>query len=122
MKQVPVYLDGEEEQKTLFTHLRSLLARTQSTVEYTDEVQFICEVLFPEVSITVCMLQNFQSWNKWYVNCEVHVCIDLNQFNCLKFCLGHHIWHLCSEFHFMGGGRAGLPDRAGGPSKVRGEK
>ena len=67
VKQVPVYLDSEEEQKTPFTHLKSLLDRTQETVKYTDEVRFICEVLFPEVSITLCMLQNFKSRNEWQI-------------------------------------------------------
>ncbi|KAL7402326.1 hypothetical protein ABVT39_013218 [Epinephelus coioides] len=49
--QVPIYIESEEEQKTLFVHLKALLARTSTQVEYKDEVQFICGVIFPEISL-----------------------------------------------------------------------
>lgn len=48
---VPVYLDSEEQQDILFSYLRGVLGRTPTQLSFTDEVQFICDVLFPEAII-----------------------------------------------------------------------
>ncbi|KAG9269357.1 PWWP domain-containing protein MUM1L1-like isoform X1 [Astyanax mexicanus] len=45
---VPVYLDSEEQQNTLFAHLKSVLQRMSIQLSFTDEVEFILSVLFPE--------------------------------------------------------------------------
>ncbi|XP_051534434.1 PWWP domain-containing DNA repair factor 3B-like [Myxocyprinus asiaticus] len=55
---VPVYLDSEE-QDTLFAYLKAVLHRTPTQLNFTDEVQFICGVLFPEAIIYgLAVLQN----------------------------------------------------------------
>ncbi|XP_062323975.1 PWWP domain-containing DNA repair factor 3B-like isoform X2 [Osmerus eperlanus] len=49
--QVPVYLDSEELQDTLITYLKAVLNQTPTKLKFTDEVQFILGVLFPEAII-----------------------------------------------------------------------
>ncbi|XP_073672325.1 PWWP domain-containing DNA repair factor 3A-like [Paramisgurnus dabryanus] len=48
---VPVYLDSEEQQDILFSYLRGVLDGTPTQLSFTDEVQFICNVLVPEAII-----------------------------------------------------------------------
>ncbi|KAJ8001120.1 hypothetical protein DPEC_G00187920 [Dallia pectoralis] len=48
---VPVYLDSEELQDILSSYLRGVLDRTPTQLSFTDKVQFICGVLFPEAII-----------------------------------------------------------------------
>ncbi|CAM4635004.1 unnamed protein product [Leuciscus chuanchicus] len=56
---VPVYLDSKEQQDILFSYLRGVLDRTPTQLSFTDEVQFICRVLFPEVIIyALAVLRN----------------------------------------------------------------
>lgn len=54
--EVPVYLCTEEHQDELFKHLRDILHRTRTPANFTDEVDFIMEVMFPEVGITIADL------------------------------------------------------------------
>lgn len=46
---VPVYLDSEDHQDSLFFYLQSLLRTAPTAFEVGDQVQFILDVLFPEV-------------------------------------------------------------------------
>nr|XP_055075291.1 PWWP domain-containing DNA repair factor 3B-like isoform X2 [Misgurnus anguillicaudatus] len=50
-RQVPVYLDSEEQQDNLCAFLKCVLYKTHTKLSFTDEVQLICDVLFPEAII-----------------------------------------------------------------------
>ncbi|XP_073714361.1 PWWP domain-containing DNA repair factor 3B [Misgurnus anguillicaudatus] len=50
-RQVPVYLDSEEPQDNLCAFLKCVLYKTPTKLSFTDEVQLICDVLFPEAII-----------------------------------------------------------------------
>lgn len=46
---VPVYMDSEQQCAILFQHLKALLDNSKTQLNFTDEVEFICSFLFPEV-------------------------------------------------------------------------
>uniref|UniRef100_A0AAV2JQR2 PWWP domain-containing protein n=1 Tax=Knipowitschia caucasica TaxID=637954 RepID=A0AAV2JQR2_KNICA len=57
--QVPVYLDTEEHQDTLFVYLRTLIKSTQTVLKVNNEVEFLLGFLFPEAIIHgICQLKN----------------------------------------------------------------
>ncbi|XP_067285444.1 PWWP domain-containing DNA repair factor 3B [Pseudorasbora parva] len=56
---VPVYLESEDQQDILCSYLRGVLDRTPTQLRFSDEVQFICGVLFPEAIIyALAVLRN----------------------------------------------------------------
>ncbi len=48
---VPVYMDSEQQCAILFEHLKALLHNCKTQLNFTNEVEFICSFLFPEVGL-----------------------------------------------------------------------
>ncbi len=91
---MPVFLDSEEQQDNLFAFLKSVLHKTSTQLSFTDEVQLICGVLFPEVmhnNIMYCACSApFKPYGILYLMLLMYrpVYISINNF----LLIGHHIW------------------------------
>ncbi|XP_035805929.1 PWWP domain-containing DNA repair factor 3B-like [Amphiprion ocellaris] len=56
--QMPLYLDSEEQHDKLVAFLKTVLHRGPTQLSFTDEVLFICHVLFPETIIYGLSMQD----------------------------------------------------------------
>ncbi|XP_077067625.1 PWWP domain-containing DNA repair factor 3A-like isoform X2 [Siphateles boraxobius] len=81
---VPVYLDSEEQQDILFSYLRGLLDRIPTQLSVTDEVQFICDVLFPEAIINALAVLwdiSLQEAEQVFLSGPDYHCSEVDDFN-----------------------------------------
>ncbi|XP_051970533.1 PWWP domain-containing DNA repair factor 3A-like [Xyrauchen texanus] len=81
---VPVYLDNEEQQDILFSYLRGLLDRIPTQLSVADEVQFICDVLFPEAIINALAVLwdiSLQEAEQVFLSGPDYHCSEVEDFN-----------------------------------------